>query len=135
VSIVFRSSLLPTLTVAKHRPADGFRNTFPARERSAGRWPCWRKVGIAESPQTAGRPRQPATAPSPRRWRMIRSSGGMTDGQPDRNFRGGDAPVFDLTTEGFVVMVTHERDLNRYFTRTILLSDGVIVSNTEHQHA
>ncbi len=42
----------------------------------------------------------------------------------------------DLTTEGkTVVMVTHERDLSRYFTRTILLSDGLIVSNTERQHA
>jgi putative ABC transport system ATP-binding protein len=38
----------------------------------------------------------------------------------------------DLAAEGkTVVMVTHERDLSRYFTRSILLSDGLIMSSGE----
>jgi putative ABC transport system ATP-binding protein len=41
----------------------------------------------------------------------------------------------DLAAEGkTVVMVTHERDLSRFFTRTVILSDGEIVSNTEKQN-
>jgi hypothetical protein len=31
-------------------------------------------------------------------------------------------------------MVTHERDLSRYFTRTVILSDGIIVSNVGGQN-
>jgi putative ABC transport system ATP-binding protein len=38
----------------------------------------------------------------------------------------------DLAKEGkTVVMVTHERDLSRYFTRSIILADGRIVTNAE----
>ena len=41
----------------------------------------------------------------------------------------------NLAAEGkTVVMVTHERDLSRHFTRTITLSDGVIVTNTGGQN-
>lgn len=40
-----------------------------------------------------------------------------------------------LTTEDkTVVMVTHERDLSRYFTRTITLSDGAIVTDNGGKH-
>ena len=36
----------------------------------------------------------------------------------------------DLAVEGkTVVMVTHERDLKRYFTRTVILSDGEVVTD------
>ena len=42
----------------------------------------------------------------------------------------------DFAAEGkTVVMVTHERDLSRYFTRSILLSDGLIVARAEPQQA
>jgi putative ABC transport system ATP-binding protein len=35
----------------------------------------------------------------------------------------------DLAAEGkTVLMVTHERDLSRFFTRSILLVDGVIAN-------
>ncbi|MDO9299863.1 MAG: ATP-binding cassette domain-containing protein, partial [Anaerolineales bacterium] len=38
----------------------------------------------------------------------------------------------NLALEGkTVLMVTHERDLTRYFTRSIILSDGVIVNGSE----
>jgi putative ABC transport system ATP-binding protein len=38
----------------------------------------------------------------------------------------------ELASEGkTVVMVTHERDLTRFFTRTITLADGEIVSGAE----
>ena len=41
----------------------------------------------------------------------------------------------DLAVEGkTVVMVTHERDLSRYFTRTITLSDGEIVKDDGGQN-
>ena len=37
-----------------------------------------------------------------------------------------------LAAEGkTVVMVTHERDLNRYFTRSIQLADGQVVAPAE----
>jgi putative ABC transport system ATP-binding protein len=37
----------------------------------------------------------------------------------------------DLAREGrAVVMVTHERDLGRYFTRTIELADGEVIGRT-----
>ncbi len=38
----------------------------------------------------------------------------------------------NLALEGkTVLMVTHERDLTTYFTRSIILSDGVIVNGRE----
>ena len=38
----------------------------------------------------------------------------------------------NLAAEGkIVVMVTHERDLTQYFTRTITLVDGTIAANGE----
>jgi putative ABC transport system ATP-binding protein len=41
----------------------------------------------------------------------------------------------NLAAEGkTLVMVTHERDLSRYFTCSILLSDGVIVTNKDQQN-
>jgi putative ABC transport system ATP-binding protein len=40
-----------------------------------------------------------------------------------------------LAAEGkTVVMVTHERDLSRYFTRTVILSDGTIAKNVRGQN-
>ena len=40
--------------------------------------------------------------------------------------------ITTLVNEGkTVVMVTHERDLTRYFSRTVMLADGAIVGGAE----
>ena len=41
-----------------------------------------------------------------------------------------------LADEGkTVIIVTHERDFGRFFTRTITLSDGVVTSDVPHLRA
>ncbi|MBP7686848.1 MAG: ABC transporter ATP-binding protein [Thermoflexales bacterium] len=144
VGVVFQFfQLLPTLTVAENivLPMD-FCNTFPARERTDRAMALLEKVGIAEQANklpanlSGGQQQRAAIARALANDPQILVADEPT-GNLDSQTSDAVMSLFsDLTTEGkTVLMVTHERDLTRYFTRTILLADGLIVSNTERQHA
>jgi putative ABC transport system ATP-binding protein len=139
VGVIFQFfQLLPTLTVAENvmLPMD-FCKTYPARERRERAIALLDKVGIAEqadklpSDLSGGQQQRAAIARS-----LANDPPILVADEPTGNLDSHTTDVVmnlfaDLTKEGkTVVMVTHERDLNRFFTRSILLSDGVIVSET-----
>jgi putative ABC transport system ATP-binding protein len=136
VGIVFQFfQLLPTLTVAENivLPMD-FCDTFPARERRDRAMKLLEQVGIAEqadklpSDLSGGQQQRAAIARA-----LANDPPVLVADEPTGNLdsQTSDAVMqlfADLATEGkTVVMVTHERDLSKYFTRSIVLSDGVIV--------
>ena len=138
VGIVFQFfQLLPTLTVAENvvLPMD-FCNTFPVSERRERAISLLEKVGIAEQAD-----KLPAALSGGEQQRAAIARALANDPQilvadePTGNLdsRTSDAVMqlfANLAKEGkTVVMVTHERDLSRYFTRSITLSDGVVVIN------
>jgi putative ABC transport system ATP-binding protein len=143
VGIVFQFfQLLPTLTVAENivLPMD-FCNTYPPRERMERAISLLEKVGIAEQADklpanlSGGQQQRAAIARALANDPQILVADEPT-GNLDSHTSDAVMQLFaDLASEGkTVVMVTHERDLSRYFTRTVMLSDGVIVSNTEKQN-
>jgi putative ABC transport system ATP-binding protein len=143
VGIVFQFfQLLPTLTVAENivLPMD-FCNTFPPRERMERAISLLEKVGIAEqadklpSDLSGGQQQRAAIARALANDPQLLVADEPT-GNLDSQTSDAVMKLFaDLAAEGkTVVMVTHERDLSRFFTRTVILSDGEIVSNTEKQN-
>lgn len=140
VGIVFQFfQLLPTLTVAENivLPMD-FCNTFPARERHPRAILLLEKVGIAEqadklpSDLSGGQQQRAAIARALANDPQILVADEPT-GNLDSQTSDAVMQLFaDLAVEGkTVVMVTHERDLTQYFTRSIMLVDGVVVTNAE----
>jgi putative ABC transport system ATP-binding protein len=144
VGIVFQFfQLLPTLTVAENivLPMD-FCNVHPARERRPRAIALLEKVGIAEQADklpadlSGGQQQRAAIARA-----LANDPPLLVADEPTGNLdsQTSDAVMqlfANLAAEGkTVVMVTHERDLSRYFTRSILLSDGLIVNSQEAQHA
>jgi len=144
VGIVFQFfQLLPTLTVAENivLPMD-FCNVHPARERRQRALALLEKVGIAEQADklpadlSGGQQQRAAIARA-----LANDPPLLVADEPTGNLdsQTSDAVMqlfANLAAEGkTVVMVTHERDLSRYFTRSILLSDGLIVNGQEAQHA
>jgi putative ABC transport system ATP-binding protein len=144
VGIVFQFfQLLPTLTVAENivLPMD-FCNVHPARERRQRAIALLEKVGIAEQADklpadlSGGQQQRAAIARA-----LANDPPLLVADEPTGNLdsQTSDAVMqlfANLASEGkTVVMVTHERDLSRYFTRSILLSDGLIVARAEPQHA
>jgi len=140
VGIVFQFfQLLPTLTVAENivLPMD-FCNTFPARERQERAITLLEKVGIAEqadklpSDLSGGQQQRAAIARALANDPPILVADEPT-GNLDSQTSDAIMQLFaDLSAQGkTVVMVTHERDLDRYFARTITLSDGAVVTKTE----
>ncbi len=140
VGIVFQFfQLLPTLTVAENivLPMD-FCNTYPSRERRERALSLLEKVGIAEQAD-----KLPADLSGGQQQRAAIARALANDpplivadeptGNLDSHTSDAVMQLFaDLAAEGkTVVMVTHERDYSRYFTRSITLSDGVVVSNVE----
>jgi putative ABC transport system ATP-binding protein len=137
VGVVFQFfQLLPTLTVAENivLPMD-FCNTFPVNERRERAISLLEKVGIAEqadklpSDLSGGQQQRAAIARAlandPRLIVADEPTGNLDSHTSDAVMK-----LFsDLAAEGkTVLMVTHERDLTQYFTRSIMLSDGVIVN-------
>lgn len=144
VGIVFQFfQLLPTLTVAENTilPMD-FCNVYAAHERRQRAIALLEKVGIAEQADklpadlSGGQQQRAAIARA-----LANDPPILVADEPTGNLDSHTAQAVmqlfaDLAAEGkTVVMVTHERDLNRYFTRSILLSDGAIVADQETQHA
>ncbi len=143
VGIVFQFfQLLPTLTVAENvvLPMD-FCNTFPVGERRDRAISLLEKVGIAEqadklpSDLSGGQQQRAAIARA-----LANDPPLLLADEPTGNLDSQTSEAVmrlfaDLAAEGkTVVMVTHERDLSRYFTRTVMLSDGKIVSNVGWQN-
>ncbi len=135
VGVVFQFfQLLPTLTVVENiiLPMD-FCKTFPPRERHERAISLLKKVGISEQADklpanlSGGEQQRAAIARALANDPPIIVADeptGNLDSQTSedvlRSFAG-------LAAEGkTVVMVTHERDLSRYFTSSIMLADGII---------
>ena len=140
VGIVFQFfQLLPTLTVAENiiLPMD-FCNTYPVNERRTRAISLLEKVGIAEqadklpSDLSGGQQQRAAIARA-----LANDPPVLVADEPTGNLdsQTSDAVMqlfANLAAEGkTVVMVTHERDLTQYFTRSITLSDGRLVAHEE----
>jgi len=137
VGVVFQFfQLLPTLTVAENivLPMD-FCNTFPVNERRGRAVSLLEKVGIAEqadklpSDLSGGQQQRAAIARS-----LANDPPLIVADEPTGNLDSATSDAVmglfaNLAAEGkIVLMVTHERDLSRFFTRSIALADGVIVN-------
>jgi putative ABC transport system ATP-binding protein len=140
VGIVFQFfQLLPTLTVAENivLPMD-FCNTFPVNERRERAISLLEKVGIAEQADklpadlSGGQQQRAAIARALANNPPLIVADEPT-GNLDSNTSDAVMQLFaDLATEGkTVLMVTHERDLTRYFTRSITLVDGMVLNGRE----
>ncbi|MBI4671035.1 MAG: ABC transporter ATP-binding protein [Chloroflexi bacterium] len=144
VGIVFQFfQLLPTLTVAENvvLPMD-FGNVYSPRERRERAIALLDKVGIAEqadklpSNLSGGQQQRAAIARALANDPPLLVADEPT-GNLDTHTSEAVMQLFaDLAAEGkTVVMVTHERDLARYFTRTITLSDGMVVTDNGGKNA
>ncbi len=144
VGVVFQFfQLLPTLTVAENvvLPMD-FCNVYPVRERRERASALLDKVGIREQ---AGKLPSNLSGGQQQRAAIARALANnpplLVADEPTGNLDSHTAEAVmqlfaDLAAEGkTVVMVTHERDLRRYFTRTILLSDGEVVKDAGGKNA
>jgi putative ABC transport system ATP-binding protein len=140
IGIVFQFfQLLPTLTVAENivLPMD-FCNAFPAYERRERAIALLEKVGIAEQADklpadlSGGQQQRAAIARALANDPSILVADEPT-GNLDSHTSDAVMQLFaNLTLEGkTVVMVTHERERTKYYTRTIMLSDGMVVENGE----
>ena len=139
IGVIFQFfQLLPTLTVAENimLPMD-FCNTYPPKERRGRALMLLEKLGIAEqadklpSDLSGGQQQRAAIARS-----LANDPPILMADEPTGNLdskTSEDVMLFfqTLIREGkTVVMVTHERDFSRYFTRSIILTDGVVVPET-----
>jgi putative ABC transport system ATP-binding protein len=136
VGIVFQFfQLLPTLTVAENvmLPMD-FCRTYPSRERHARALGLLAQMGIADQADklptalSGGQQQRAAIARA-----LANDPPLIVADEPTGNL---DSRTADEVMEFFarlvnsgktVVMVTHERDLERYCARSIVLSDGAVL--------
>ncbi len=137
VGVVFQFfQLLPTLTIAENiiLPMD-FCNTFPVNERRERAIALLEKVGIEEqadklpSDLSGGQQQRAAIARA-----LANDPPLIVADEPTGNLDSATSDAVmqlfaNLAADGkTVLMVTHERDLTRYFTRSIMLADGAVVS-------
>jgi putative ABC transport system ATP-binding protein len=138
IGIVFQFfQLLPTLTVAENiiLPMD-FCNSFPSRERYQRAVSLLEKVGIAEqadklpSDLSGGQQQRAAIARALANDPQLIVADEPT-GNLDSQTTDAIIQLFaNLAAEGkTVVMVTHERELSRHFTRSISLADGQVMTD------
>ncbi len=140
VGVVFQFfQLLPTLTVAEHiiLPMD-FCNTFSVNERRDRAISLLEKVGIAEQADklpadlSGGQQQRAAIARA-----LAHDPPLIVADEPTGNLDSATSDAVmqlfaNLAAEGkTVLMVTHERDLTQYFTRSIALADGIIMNGRE----
>ncbi|MEW6401633.1 MAG: ABC transporter ATP-binding protein [Chloroflexota bacterium] len=140
VGVVFQFfQLLPTLTIAENivLPMD-FCNTFPVNERRERALSLLERVGIAEQAD-----KLPADLSGGQQQRAAIARALANDpplivadeptGNLDSHTSEAVMQLFaNLAADGkTVLMVTHERDLTRYFTRSILLVDGTVMNGRE----
>ncbi|MBI5342601.1 MAG: ABC transporter ATP-binding protein [Deltaproteobacteria bacterium] len=140
VGVIFQFfQLLPTLTVAENvmLPMD-FCNTFPPGERRPRAMALLEKMGIAEqadklpSDLSGGQQQRAAIARALANDPPLLVADEPTGNLDSRTSEDVVRFFSSLVNEGkTVVMVTHERDMTRYFTRTVMLEDGAIVEETE----
>ena len=144
VGVVFQFfQLLPTLTVAENviLPMD-FCNVYSPRDRHERAIALLDKVGIAGQADklpaalSGGEQQRAAIARA-----LANDPPLLVADEPTGNLdsQTSDAVIqlfANLAREGkTVVMVTHERDLRRYFTRSIILSDGAVLMDNGGKHA
>ena len=139
VGVVFQFfQLLPTLTVLENvvLPMDCC-HTFPARERRERALHLLEQLGVAE--QAAKYP----SALSGGEQQRVAIARAQANNQPiivaDEPTGNLDTQTADIILRQFVdlvkngktlVMVTHEREISHYTTRTLTLQDGQIVNST-----
>ncbi len=139
VGVIFQFfQLLPTLTVAENvmLPMD-FCNTLPPGERRPRAMALLEKMGIAGQADklpadlSGGQQQRAAIARALANDPPLLVADEPTGNLDSRTSEDVVRFFSALVTEGkTVVMVTHERDLTRYFTRTVTLEDGAIVGDT-----
>lgn len=140
VGVIFQFfQLLPTLTVAENvmLPMD-FCNTFPPSERRPRAMALLEKMGIADqadklpSDLSGGQQQRAAIARALANDPPLLVADEPTGNLDSRTSEDVVQFFSSLVNEGkTVVMVTHERDMTRYLTRTVMLQDGAIVEKTE----
>lgn len=140
VGVIFQFfQLLPTLTVAENvmLPMD-FCNTFPPAERRPRAMALLEKMGIAEqadklpSDLSGGQQQRAAIARALANDPPLLVADEPTGNLDSRTSEDVVRFFSSLANEGkTVVMVTHERDMARYFMRTVMLEDGAIAGETE----
>jgi putative ABC transport system ATP-binding protein len=139
VGVIFQFfQLLPTLTIVENvmLPMD-FCQTYPTKVRRDRAIALLTKVGIADqadklpSDLSGGQQQRAAIARA-----LANNPPILVADEPTGNL---DSQTTDTILELFaalakegktVIMVTHERDLSRFFTRSILLSDGAVHAET-----
>ena len=137
VGVIFQFfQLLPTLTVIENvmLPMD-FCNTYPTRERCARALSLLEKLGIGEqanklpSDLSGGQQQRAAIARALANDPPILVADEPTGNLDSRTSEDVMELFQTLVREGkTVVMVTHERDFSRYFTRSIILADGILLT-------
>ncbi|MEJ6001294.1 ABC transporter ATP-binding protein [Paucibacter soli] len=140
VGVVFQFfQLLPTLTVAENvmLPMD-FCATYPARERRARALDLLQRLGIAEQADklptelSGGQQQRAAIARA-----LANDPAILVADEPTGNLDSATADevmglLAALTREGkTVITVTHERELGRFFSRTLTLRDGRLVQDSK----
>lgn len=142
IGIIFQFfQLLPTLTVIENvmLPMD-FCKTYPARERRERALGLLAKLGIPDEADklpadlSGGQQQRAAIARALANDPPILVADEPTGNLDSQTTEEVMKYFSQMSHEGkTVVMVTHERDLNKYFTRTVTLSDGLVVSENSPQ--
>lgn len=141
VGIVFQFfQLLPTLTVAENvmLPMD-FCDTYPVRERRTRALELLDRVGIADQADklpaalSGGQQQRAAIARA-----LANDPPLLVADEPTGNLDSATSEAVlslfaDLSASGkTVLMVTHERDVQRFVSREIRLADGAVVADARH---
>ncbi|MDP4092217.1 MAG: ABC transporter ATP-binding protein [Bacillota bacterium] len=142
IGVIFQFfQLLPTLTVVENimLPMD-FCKTYPSKERYTRAISLLEKLGIPEqarklpSELSGGQQQRAAIARALANDPPIIVADEPTGNLDSRTSDDVMRSFAKLAEDGkTVVMVTHERDLSKYFTRSIALSDGTVVNRTVMQ--
>ncbi|TAL21744.1 MAG: ATP-binding cassette domain-containing protein, partial [Nitrospirae bacterium] len=139
IGVIFQFfQLLPTLTIAENvmLPMD-FCNTYPPRDRRERAIALLEKMGIAEQADklpadlSGGQQQRAAIVRALANDPPILAADEPTGNLDSRTSKEVIQFFATLAREGkTIVMVTHERNLSKYFTRSIIMADGSIIAGT-----